>query len=83
MSGDFNIDLIKSDVAATTLKSILHKYDLIQLITEPTRKTAILDYIIINYSAISQASVLSNELSIFTSDHKPLIIKFFGNMIKE
>ena len=54
MSGDFNIDLTKSDATATTFKSILHKYDLIQLITEPTRKSAILDYVIINYSGKSR-----------------------------
>ena len=76
ISGDFNVDLMKSDSISTNFLSLLQKYDLVQLVTEATRDSSLLDYIIVNSSSNSKISLMPNELSLFDSDHKPLIMKF-------
>ena len=75
ISGDFNINLIQNDSITKIFQSILVKYDLTQLVKTSTRKSSLLDYIIISSSCSIEASIMSNELSVFTSDHKPLLLK--------
>ena len=47
--GDFNIDLLTTNKTTNDFLSILERFDLIQLIEQPTRELSLLDYVIINY----------------------------------
>ena len=73
--GDFNIDLNKNDSITQSFLNLLNKYDLSQLVNTCTRDSSLLDLIIIESSQSAKAKLLPNNLSVFRSDHKPILFK--------
>ena len=73
MAGDFNIDLSVDDNTKRDFSSILEKYGLIQLITRPTRKSSLLDFVIIQEIDESITRVIQTKED-FPSDHVPLFV---------
>ena len=72
ITGDFNIDLKENDGAAVDFINLLRKYDLIQLIYEPTRGPSLLDLVITQSYFSNQTHLEINNQANFPSDHRPL-----------
>ena len=72
--GDFNINFLESSKIATNLQAILQKYDLKQMVTDPTRMSSLLDYAVISNS-LSNVSKLISPITLFPSDHIPVFLQ--------
>ena len=79
MFGDFNFDILSDDCSTRDFLKLLDKYDLVQLVKFPTRKTSLLDLAIVRSIDARESQVLSNKLTVFPSDHLPLFLKMTLN----
>jgi hypothetical protein len=73
VTGDFNINMLKSDASSKQLKNVLNKFSIRQLVTHPTRGPNLLDLIITNDT--SYINVSTEESLYYASDH--LVTKFY------
>ena len=81
VTGDFNINLLEKTSITDQFLNILKVNGLTQLIKKPTRKTALLDFIIIPLSfSESFTSLFPNAT--FISDHRPLFLNLIMNSHK-
>lgn len=74
--GDYNINLLGKSNEASDFLSLLTKYDLTQLVIEPTRESTLLDLVIANIFSANDFHPISNKLSTFPSDHKPQLVSY-------
>ena len=76
--GDFNLDLLSKDKISIDFLYILKKYNLYQKVQNPTRKTALLDLVIIQSFNCDKSEILQPVI-VFPSDHAPVFLSFTLN----
>ncbi len=80
VSGDFNIDLLKSDADSNTWLELMENYQFSQLINEPTKvtnkSTTLIDHIL---TTTSDKVRCTKDPKIGISDHSPTVVVYKDN----